>query len=106
VNARFLTSQERDRLAVLRVVAMAAAPDAVKVQVWLTDLLVLLEVVDRLMQAPLTETHAFGTGAVGGSYIAGEATVHNHLAATDVAGTTAEPPTRAESMPIPHEASQ
>ena len=57
----------------LRVVLLAADREAVKVEVWRADALVLLAVVDRLAQRtePAVQSHESVTGVLAGSYIAG-----------------------------------
>ena len=68
-----LSPREVERLAVLRVVLLAADPHAVKVEVWRADALLLLATVDRLAQRkePAVQAHESVTGTLAGSYIAG-----------------------------------
>ena len=74
-----LSAWEVERLAVLRVVLLAADPQAVKVEVWRADALLLLAAVDRLAQRkePAVQEHESVTGTLAGSYIAG--TIYNTL---------------------------
>jgi hypothetical protein len=68
-----LSKREAERLAVLRVVLMAAGPEAVKVEVWRADALDLLSVGDRLTnrRSPAVQSHETLTGPLAGSYITG-----------------------------------
>ena len=68
-----LSPREVERLAVLRVVLLAADPQAVKVEVWRADALLLLAAVDRLAQRkePAVQAHESVTGTLAGSYITG-----------------------------------
>jgi len=58
-----------ERLAVLRVVLLATDPQAVKVEVWRADALLLLAAVDRLAQRkePAAQAHESVTGTLAGS---------------------------------------
>lgn len=69
-----VTRRELDRLAVLRVVALAY-PDREKVEVFRSDVLDLLAVVDRLMAEPRAETlNVFQTPT--SAFLSGSMTVH------------------------------
>lgn len=70
-----LTARERDRLAVLRTIALAHA-DAEKVQVWRVDMLALLDAVDRLAAAPRVESLSLFQGPIKARFLAGAMTVH------------------------------
>src|SRR5829696_7853359 len=71
-----LTQRERDRLAVMRVIALAADPEAVKVEVWRADLLALLEAVDRLAYPVRIGSLMVVHGPTPGACLAGNMTVH------------------------------
>jgi hypothetical protein len=74
-----LTAREQEHLAVLRVTAMAADPQAAKVPVRRVDVLALLAAVDRLAQRSTVDAVTVVNGSIPAAFFAGSITVYQRV---------------------------
>ena len=81
--AEGLTAREREHLAVLRLAAITADPDAAKIAVRRSDLLVLLAAVDRLVERPTFQSSTTATGTIPVAFFADSITVYLRLTGAD-----------------------